>query len=158
MGKIIGLLPGLDGRWRSGAFFVLTLVLGVASVSFASDSAFACRGGRYWSTGADLGKLMPGEIVVRATLIESYKGEQTIRSIMGLPYGMIYYVQISKVVGGADGTKESFDADGDVKIFVRLEPSVCERYFPNNFTKDVEKVLVLKKGATGLYELVGGQE
>ncbi|MFM9850983.1 MAG: hypothetical protein ACKVP3_28140 [Hyphomicrobiaceae bacterium] len=120
-----------------------------------STPADACRGYRYWSTGADISKLKAGEVAVTAKLVESYKGEQTIKAIMGTPYGMIYRVQVTQVLGSATGANVPFAADVD--IFVRQAASICERYVPRNFTKDIEKVLVLKEGTAGVFELVGGQ-
>jgi hypothetical protein len=134
------------------------LLLAMALILLPLDPALACRGVMLWSTGADLGKLKPGEIAVKAKLIESYKGEQTFPTIMGLPFGMMYYVEVTKILGSADGTKPEFDTAGKAKIFIRLAPFPCEQYFPENFAPGAEKVLVLTKGATGLYELVGGQE
>jgi hypothetical protein len=154
MGKITGFIEGASKTLR---FPAPVVALGVGLAAFGNDPAFACRGMRLWSTGTDLKKLKPGEIVVKAKLLEAYKSEERFDgSIMGNPYGMIYYVGIAEVLGGA--------ADTDVKpvtasrIFIRLAPSICEQYFPLNFTKNSERVLVLKKGDTGLYDLVGGQE
>jgi len=94
---------------------------------------------------------------VRATQLESYKDEVPFPYvIMGIPYGYIYYLQISEVIGAADANDRAISALHDAKIFVRLNHSVCEAYFPN-FTDGAATTLVLKMGPTGLYELVGGQ-
>jgi hypothetical protein len=123
-----------------------------------STSAHACRGAKFWSTGTDLSRLKPGEFVVQAKLIESYKGEQTIPVIMGLPFGMMYFVQITKLVGGAEGAGAEIAGDGTAQIYVRLRADPCEQFVPRHFVKDSEKTLVLRKGASGVYDLVGGQE
>jgi hypothetical protein len=136
----------------------IALVLVALLCGLQSTSAHACRGYRGWSTGADLGKLKPGEIVVRAKLIQSYKGEQTIPSIMGSPHGMMYFVQITKVAGGAEGAGADLGTAGTAQIYVRLQPSICEQYAPRDFVKDGEKTFVLRKGIAGIYDLVGGQE
>jgi hypothetical protein len=165
MGKVTGFLE-TDGRdrryaaadgWRACVLVVLTLVLSLAVMLLSHDSASACRGWRGWPTGADLSKLRPGEIVVKSKLIESYRSEEPlIRSIMGDPYGMIYYVQISQVMGGAEGALTDIKGLSGEKVFLQSPPSVCEHYRPG-FVKDGERILVLNKGVAGLYVIVGGQ-
>ena len=141
------------------ALLVLTLALSATFVVVWQDSALACRGIRNWSTGADLSKLKAGEIVVNAMLLESYKSERKVDySIMGLSHGYVYYVHVVEVVGSADAAIGDLRDLRDAKIFILLNPSICEQYFPDSFTKDARKTLVLKKGHTGLYDLVGGQE
>jgi hypothetical protein len=124
-------------------------------IALSADAAVACRGYQFWSTGEDMTKLKPGEIVVKAKLLGSYKSEQRYEhSIMGVQYGMIYHVQLNDLIGVADG-----DAlNGGSKILIRLPPSICEVYVPRNFSKDSDKTLVLKKMPDGIYDLVGGQE
>ena len=77
---------------------------------------------------------------------------------MGLPYGIVYHIQILELVGSADPPDPGFSDEGAVGIFIFLRPHVCEQYYPGDFVKDAEKTLVLKMGAVGLYELVGGEE
>ncbi len=153
MGKLL-LCNGATAPGRGG---LTALALASALMLIWGNPAYACRGVRGWSTGADLATLRPGEIVVRATHLESYKDEVPFPYvIMGIPYGYIYYLQISEVVGAADAYDHAISALRDAKIYVRLNPSVCEAYFPN-FTNGAATTLVLKMGPTGLYELVGGQ-
>jgi hypothetical protein len=140
-----------------GAGMALAIALALAFTLIVQDAAFACRGVQYWSTGADLNALKPGEIVVKARLIEAYKTEKTYPTIMGIPFGMIYFVQVAQVVGGPAG-KSAADELRDAKVFIRLQPSPCETYYPRNFDNGGLKILVLKKGDSGLYDLVGGQE
>lgn len=135
---------------------LLALVFAIAFTT--SEPAFACRGIRNWSTGADLAKLKPGEIVVQAQLLEAYKNEEHFPAIMGIARGFIYYLHITELRGGACGTDAEQARLRDAKIYVRLNPSVCEAYFPFDFTKGTSRTLVLKMGPTGLYNLVGGQE
>jgi hypothetical protein len=127
----------------------------LALITLAPDAAFACRGYQFWSTGDDLSKLKPGEIVVMARLVSSYKNEQRFEhSIMGLEYGMVYHLRLSDVVGGA--------ADNGLRagsnVLVRLPPSICEVYVPRDFSKDSDKRLVLKQMPDGVFDLVGGKE
>ena len=97
--------------------------------------------------------------MVKAKALETYKDETPFPySIMGIPYGYVYYLQITEVSGAADANDPAIANLRDTKIYVRLNPTICEAYFPDNFTRDVTKTLVLKMGDTGLYELVGGQE
>ena len=136
---------------KAGLFLVLCCM--------APLSAHACRGYQFWSTGEDPSKLKPGEIVVKAKLLEAYKSEQRFEhSIMGVQYGMIYHVEVSGMLGGTTGIATAANRDGNTRIFVRLKPSICEVYVPRNFTKDTQKLLVLKKDDDGVYDLVGGQE
>jgi hypothetical protein len=132
------------------------LALASALMLSWGNPAYACRGVRAWPTGADPAALRPGDVVVRATQLESYRDEVRVPSIMGSPYGYIYYLQISEVIGAADADDRAISALRDAKIYVRLNPSICEAYFPN-FTDGAATTLVLKMGPTGLYELVGGQ-
>jgi hypothetical protein len=151
MGKITGVFLG--AAWSR--FFLATLIF-LASV-LSQESAFACRGIRNWSTGDDLAKIKPGEVVVKAKLIRSFKNEERSASIMGIAFGMIYYVEITEIVGGASTAKVEIERDDDGKIYIRLKPSVCEAYYPRDFSKTSSKTLVLQKGDTGLFDLVGGQ-
>jgi hypothetical protein len=108
----------------------------IALFAFTTDAAFACRGYQFWSTGKDLSRLKPGEIVVKATLIESYKSEQRYEhSIMGPQYGMIYHVRLTDLVGG-DGD-EGLKAGSE--LLLRLPPAICEVYMPHNFSVGSEK-------------------
>jgi hypothetical protein len=153
MGEGCGFLR--RGARTSHAVFARALLL-AAIIVLSADPASACRGWRGWPTGDDLSKLRPGDIVVRAKPVESYRSEEPlIRSIMGDPYGMIFYVEITRVVGAAAGADTKRLA-GE-KIYVLLPPSVCEHYRPS-FVKDVEKTLVLNKGEHSLHVIVGGQE
>jgi len=132
--------------------------MAIAAITLASaDPALACRGQQLWSIGDDLGKLRPAEFVVRARLIESYKGEQAFPAIMGNPYGMIYFVKVEEVVGGPGATAGQAKEIGGANIFIHLSASVCESYFPLNFSPGSVKSLVLTKGEAGLFELVGGE-
>jgi hypothetical protein len=156
MGNVFGIGPGAGASRHGGRG---TLLLAIALVLTSLDPAFACRGMRNWSTGADLAKLKPGEVVVKARLLESYRDEVRFPyAIMGIAYGMIYYLDVIEVIGGAGASGVELEGLAEAKIYVRLNPSVCEAYYPLNFSRGDAKTLVLKKGATGLYELVGGQE
>jgi hypothetical protein len=130
------------------------IVAALALIAFVPEAAWACRGYHGWSTGDDLSKLRPGEIVVRARLVSSYRSEQQHKSIMGWDYGMIYHVRLDEVVGGA--------ADDELKagtnVLVRSPPSVCEAYRPRDFSKDSDQRLVLKRMTDGIFDLVGGKE
>jgi hypothetical protein len=156
MNKVTSLTERLAvAPWTLSA---LALALGVAFASLAPDAAWACRGFRGWSTGLNLEKLKPGEIVVRAKLLESFKSEQSVPIIMGLPNGMIYDVHISKVIGGPGVAQAGLKDSGNERILIHLPPSVCETYFPRDFMPNSEKVLVLKKDPEGIFVLVGGEE
>jgi hypothetical protein len=139
---------------RSCAVATKAFVLFLFSLIALSDAALACRGYRFWSTGEDMAKLKPGEIVVKAKLLGTYRSEQRFESIMGMPYGMIYHIQLNDLIGGADG--DGLHAGSN--ILVRLPPSICEVYVPRDFSKDSDKTLVLKKMPDGIYDLVGGRE
>jgi hypothetical protein len=144
---------------RSGRSTVAVAALVAAALLTSINPASACRGVRGWSKGDDLAKLRPGEIVVQAKALETYPDENRFQyTIMGIPYGYIYYLEISEVSGAADPNDPGIANLRGARIYVRLNPTVCEAYFPANFTKDVTKTLVLKMGDTGLYQLVGGQE
>jgi hypothetical protein len=156
MGNVLGFIKD---TWtsRSRALPLPALVLALA-VAFTSEEAFACQGVMTWSTGDDLAKLKPGEVVVKAKLLEAYQNEERYpHAIMGITHGYIYYLHITEVIGGASGTEGERAGLRYASIYVRLNPSICEAYFPRDFKKDVVKALVLKKGTTGLYELVGGK-
>jgi hypothetical protein len=167
VGKVTGFLEidRQDRRYTTagsgrglGAYtiLVLTFVLSLAVILLSPDSASACRAWRGWPTGDDLSKLRPGDVVVRAKLIESYRSEEPlIRSIMGDPYGMIFHIEITRVVGAASEA-DTKGLAGE-KLYVLSPPSVCEHYRPH-FVKDVEKSLVLNKSESGLHVIVGGQE
>jgi hypothetical protein len=142
---------------RRATIMRAALVIAASTALLASDAALACRGWRGWSRGDDVSKLRPGEIAVKAKFLASYKSEQRFDTIMGTAYGMIYQVQIVDVAG-ASAPDDSVKGLSNATIFVHLRPSVCEAYHPGAFKKDAEKVLVLKMGAAGLYDLVGGQE
>jgi hypothetical protein len=139
-------------KWQLQATPILVALLSVLQ----SVPADACRGHRYWSIGTDISKLKSGEIAIRAKLIESFKGDRVRDSIMGMPYAMLYRVQVTEVLGSDADAKVSFTADAH--LFVLQAASICERFVPRNFGKDVEKVLVVKEGTAGVLELVGGQE
>ena len=152
MRKITGFL-----RFTTSPKFSLAALM-LIFVSAASQPAFACRGIKNWSTGTDLTKLKAGEVVVKAKLIESYKNEVRFPSIMGIAHGMIYYVEITETVGSTDVANAELQQIRGNKIYIRLKPSICEAYYPRDFSKESTKTLVLKKGITGLFDLVGGQE
>lgn len=169
MGKVTGFLEierherrtlAAESRHRSRACAspALTLLLSAAAILLSHDQGFACRGMRLWSTGADLDKLKPGEIAVKAKFLEAYRSEEKFEySIMGNEYGMIYHVQIASVLGSANGMSKDFKDLTAKPIFIRLLPSICEAYHPGDFTKDMVRTLVLQKRESGLYDLVGGQ-
>jgi len=155
----VGKPPFRNNLNRSRRSAPTAALLACAVVLASVNPTTACRGVRAWSKGDDLAKLRPGEIVVKAKALETYKDETPFPySIMGIPYGYVYYLQITEVSGAADANDPAIANLRDTKIYVRLNPTICEAYFPDNFTRDVTKTLVLKMGDTGLYELVGGQE
>jgi hypothetical protein len=126
----------------------------LAQIALLSD-AVACRGYRFWSTGDDLSKLKPGEVVVRASLVASYKSEKRFEdSIMGVQYGMTYHIKLNDVIKDTGDTGLKAGSE----ILVRLPPSICEVYEPRNFSENSEKTLVLKKMPDGIIDLVGGKE
>jgi hypothetical protein len=130
------------------------MLLLIPLIAFTADAAFACRAYQFWSTGKDLSRLNPGEIVVKAALIGSYKSEQRYEhSIMGPQYGMIYHVRLTDPVGG--NGDEGLRAGSE--LLLRLPPAICEVYVPYNFSVGSEETLVLKKMPDGIYNLVGGR-
>ncbi|HEY2137782.1 MAG TPA: hypothetical protein VGH49_17995 [Xanthobacteraceae bacterium] len=136
----------------------LAAIAAAATLTLAStERAAACQNYHGWSTGTDFNKLNPGEIVVKARLQEAYKSEMPIPVIMGNPHGMIYFVQIEKVVGGPGAVGGQAEVAFGKSIFILLRPSTCESYVPDNFGFGDLKTFVLKKGEVGLFELVGGQ-
>ena len=142
------------GSQRRSTGSISALLIAATIVMLSAAPAVACHGIRWWSTGQDLAKLRSGEIVVNATLLDSYKGEERHKTIMGPPYGMIYYVQVKDIKGGA--AAEGFDVGS--KILVRSHPSTCESYIPYGFTKGTDRILVLKRNPDGIYDLVGGKD
>ncbi len=134
---------------------LLPAVLAAVTATFlSSDAALACRGARNWPTGAELEKLKPGDIVVRAKLLEVYKAEKPIKSIMGHPFGMIYSVKVMEELGGPpEKAREIVGAT----ILIRLKPSLCEAYHPGDFGPSGVKTLVLTKDESGLWDIIGGE-
>jgi hypothetical protein len=149
-------------RWFLGSgcsrrALLASLALALA-LAFTTEAAFACRGKRNWSRGDDITKLRPNEIVVSAQLVESYKDKEKFEyAIMGITYGFIYYLHVRDVIGGASGTDAEQERLRGANVYVRLNPSVCEAYFPRDFAKGTERTLVLRMGTAGLFYLVGGQ-
>ncbi len=129
-------------------------VLAIIAAAFPLDSAAACRGVRNWPTGAETEPLAPDTIVVRARMIEAYKAEKPIPSIMGHPNGMIYFVTIEDARPSA--SQEAKDMIG-TRLFIRLRPSICEAYYPDDFGPAKIKTLVLKKDEGGLWSIIGGE-
>jgi hypothetical protein len=126
-----------------------------AVITLMPDTALACRGGVVWSTGADVSALRPGEIAIRAKLLASYRGEQRFGTIMGHEYGMVYLVEVAEVIGASAG-EGARDLKGK-SILVHSGASPCEQYRPRKFAIDDQKIFVLR-GASGFYQLTGGQE
>ena len=129
-----------------------------AVIALIPDAAVACRGGFHWSTGADGSALRPGEIAIRAKLLASYRGEQTVPTIMGYPYGMVYLVEVVNVIGASSPAGEGYRELKGRTILVHSGSSPCERYRPGKFVINGETTFVLSMNDSGFYELVGGQE
>lgn len=96
-------------------------------------------------------------MAVRAKFLQSYKGEQKHKSIMGSPYGMLYLIRVTEVLGSSSTRTQDDILSNGAELFIYLPWSICERYHPGRDVLNSEKTLVLRMGLGGIYELVGGE-
>jgi hypothetical protein len=149
---------GYFGKRHGSAFAPPTAIAVAGALMLApTGGAMACRNIHDWAAGHDVGKLEPGEFAVRAKVQEAHRDETPINVIAGNPWGMTYVVQVEEVLGGPGAADDQVKGISGKTISIRLLPSTCDPAAAEHLRVGDLKLLVLKKDATGTFELIGSE-